>query len=378
MKIGIFSESYKPYISGVTISIETLVNELRTLGHEVFIFAPHHPEARETDPNIYRFPSIRTHYPGFRLSLPFSREILRKIPELGIDLIHTHSPYQTGLLSLFFARRLKLPIIYTFHTLFTQYLHYVPLLPKPALQHILSTYLRGFCNRCDAIIVPTEKVKDILLRDRVKRRIEVLPTGVDMSLVDNFSGEGVREKFKIPKEANLLLYVGRLSKEKNLHFLLDAFSMILKEFSETYLMLVAKGPLEKNLKNYAKSLGLSRNVVFTGEIKFPDVFDYYKASDIFVFSSLTETQGLVLAEAKVAGLPIVAIDAEGAGEMVSHGVDGFLTKPSVEEFSFSVIELLINQPLRVSMSKRAREISWEKLSSKAMAAKAEKLYLSFL
>ncbi|MCX5725969.1 MAG: glycosyltransferase family 4 protein [Candidatus Saganbacteria bacterium] len=377
MKIGVFSESYKPYISGVTISIETLVSELRTLGHEVYIFAPSHPEA-ETDPNIYRFPSIRTHYPGFRLSLPFSRRILKEIPKLDLDIIHTHSPYQTGLLALYFARKLKIPIVYTLHTLFAQYLHYVPLLPKPVLRGILSTYLRGFCNRCDTVIVPTAVVKETLLRDRITSRIEVLPTGVDMDTVDAFSGEGIRERFNIKKETALLLYVGRLSKEKNLYFLLDAFSIVLKYFPETKLMLVAKGPLEKSLRKYARNLKVSGNVIFTGEVKFPEVFNYYKASDLFVFSSLTETQGLVLTEALASGLPIVAIAAEGAKEMVKNGEDGFLTGPSKEDFAYSIIELIINKPLRESMKKRARERAIAAFSSKAMAVKALDIYSSLL
>jgi glycosyltransferase involved in cell wall biosynthesis len=312
------------------------------------------------------------------LSLPFSRRILKEIPKLDLDIIHTHSPYQTGLLALYFARKLKIPIVYTLHTLFAQYLHYVPLLPKPVLRGILSTYLRGFCNRCATVIVPTAVVKETLLRDRITSRIEVLPTGVDMDTVDAFSGEGIRERFNIKKETALLLYVGRLSKEKNLYFLLDAFSIVLKYFPETKLMLVAKGPLEKSLRKYARNLKVSGNVIFTGEVKFPEVFSYYKASDLFVFSSLTETQGLVLTEALASGLPIVAIAAEGAKEMVKNGEDGFLTGPSKEDFAYSIIELIINKPLRESMKKRARERAIAAFSSKAMAVKALDIYSSLL
>ncbi len=377
MRIGHFSESYLPYLSGVTISIDTLIKELRKLGHEIHIFAPHHPKHGDTDPNIYRFPSIRTHYPGFRLAIPFSRKILKKIPSLNLDIIHTHSPYQTGILSMVFAKSLKIPIVYTFHTLFAQYLHYVPLLPKGLMKHLLSRYIRAFCSRCDCIIVPSRRTKILLLEEGIKSRIEVVPSGVDLDLVQKFSGEGIRKKYKIPSEAKVLLYVGRLSKEKNLPFLFRAFKRVQIEIPDAYLLIVAGGPMEKTFKKEAKHLGIAANTIFTHEVKFPEVFDYYKAADIFVFSSLTETQGLVLAEAKACGLPSVAINFEGVSEMIEDGVDGFLTDESEEEFGMRVIQLLMDIYLRDRMSSDARKRA-PLFSSTFMAKRVEEIYSSLL
>ena len=378
MNIAFFTESYKPYISGVTVSIETLAKELRNLGHRVYIFAPHYKGHADSDRDIFRFPSSPTFYPGFRLAIPFSRKIMRELPRLGIDLIHSHSPFQLGILGRRMSRKLKVPFVYTFHTLFDQYIHYVPILPRALAKRLVSAHLRRFCNLSNCVIVPSKPVQNFLLAEEIKTKIEVIPTGVDFELAKRFTGEEVRKKHGIPAEAMILIYVGRLTAEKNLPFLFESFKLIHKRVPNAHLMLVARGPKERSLKLLAKRLGVSESVTFVGQVKYPHVFDYYAASDIFVFSSKTETQGLVIAEAAASGLPVVAVDAAGVSEAIIDGEHGYLVPHDVEEFARKVEHLIKNEETRKRMSEDAFSHAKKRFSVQVYAKKIEKIYRDLL
>ncbi len=371
MNIAFFSESYKPYLSGVTNSIETLKHGLEDLGHKVIVFSPDYPKA-EKHTDVYRFPSIPSPYPGYRLAIPVSMKYLEILKKNKIDIIHSHSPYQLGLLSMHYADKLKVPYIYTVHTMFGKYMHYFPLIPQRFTEDLMTSYIKWFCNRCAAVVAPTLKVKQDLITSGVKKRIEVIPTGIDLSLIKN-DRAALRKRYGIPDDGILLLFVGRLAKEKNLEFLFEAFGKINAKRKNTHLLLAAGGPMEDE---YSKSAG--QNVIFAGQIGFPKVLSYYSAADIFVFSSLTETQGLVLAEAMAAGVPQVAVDAEGAHDVVADGKTGFLTKLSIEEFAAKVIKLIDDKELRRSMSERSKIAASSSFSKEAFAQKIELLYKSVL
>ncbi|KAF0134925.1 MAG: group 1 glycosyl transferase [Candidatus Saganbacteria bacterium] len=358
MRIAFFCDSYKPYLSGVTNSIEILVKELRELGHRVYIFAPRYPGYVDFDPDIIRFPSLPTGYPNFRLALPY----LIRIPE--VDLIHSHSPFQTGLIARYLAHRRRVPFIYTFHTLFTRYVHYAQFIPEPLSKLALSQYIVTFCRRTDLIIAPSKMAKRVLKSWTVRNRIEIVPTGVDLSHIKEANKFQLRKKYNIPQDAKVLVYVGRLSKEKNLSFLLHSFKKLNKL---SYLAIVGAGPMENEIKK-AKI----PNLIMVGEVKYPEILSYYSIGDIFVFSSTTETQGLVLAEAKAAGLPAVALFAGGLVDTVRSGIDGYLT--TKEGFVEHIKLLLTDEKLREKMGKAAREDIINRFSSTAIAKKVECLY----
>ncbi|MFA4967630.1 MAG: glycosyltransferase [Candidatus Margulisiibacteriota bacterium] len=362
MRIAFFCDSYKPYLSGVTNSVELLVNELRALGHKVYIFAPRYPGHVDTDPDIIRFPSLPTGYPNFRLALPY----INRIPD--VDLVHSHSPFQAGLLAKYVAHKRRVPFVYTFHTLFTRYVHYAHFLPEPLSKMSLVGYARQFCRRCDLIITPSKMAKRVLLSWKIKNNTAVVPTGVDFEQLKKIppdSREALRKKFKIPGEAKVLIYVGRLSKEKNVPFLINAF----KKIPDAYLVLVGGGPLLEEIKKMK-----IKNLILTGEVGYPEVLSYYLIGDIFVFASITETQGMVLAEAKACGLPVVALFAGGLVDTVRSGIDGYLAPRSGDKFIVHLKRLLNDGALLKKMGLAAREDAEERFSSKVYGEKIEALY----
>lgn len=369
MRIAFFADSYKPYLSGVTISAEILVNELRTLGHKVYVFAPGYPKHIDTDPDLFRFPSIAGGYPKFRLAIP----VIRGVPE--VDLIHTHSPFQAGLLARLIARRRKVPLVYSFHTLFTRYAHYARFVPPALVKMGIVAYLQSFCRGADAIIAPSVLAKRILRKWGVERPIEIVPSGIELNKLPadpTLTRTELRQKLGLAETDKVLLYVGRISKEKNIQFLLKAFEKIKGEHIK--FVLVGGGPLLKSLQLNPYPLEL----ILTGEVPYPEILSYYFIGDIFVFSSLTETQGLVLAEAKAAGLPIVALFAGGLADTVRSGVDGYLTARNPHSFTEHVARLLADGALRQKMARAAREDARIRFSSAVVAKKIESVYNSLI
>ena len=372
MKIAFFADSYKPYLSGVTNAVEILAKELRLLGHKVYIFAPYYPQHQDCDPDVFRFPSIAGGYPKFRLAIPF----IQHLPE--VDLIHAHSPFQAGLLARFISRHRKIPLVYSFHTLFTRYVHYARFVPKGLAKIGIVAYLQAFCRKVDHIITPSNLAKRILRSWKINTSISVIPTGVELHRFPSFAEKKrnqLKEKYRIPIQSKVLLYVGRISKEKNLSFLVDAYIKL--ERDDTYLVLVGGGPLLKEFRNQIPEK-IKKNLILVGEVPYPEVLDYYSMGDIFVFSSLTETQGLVLAEAKAAGLPIVALFAGGLVDVVRSGVDGYLLPRNLETFIEHLKRLLEDDALRQKMGQAAFKDARERFSSTAVAKEVETIYNSLI
>jgi len=363
VRIGFFSNSYKPYISGVTVSMETLAKELRGMGHTVYIVAPSYPGHKDAEPDIIRVPSFPSSYPGFRLAVP----VVKSFPRL--DIVHAHNPFGMGQLARLAARRQAIPLVFTFHTLFTRYTHHASLVPQDLSKRLLASYLKYYCSLADCIITPTVMVKRSLLAWKVKKRIEVIPTGISLKDTRVSGNPAIRDFLKIGKDAKVLLYVGRLTREKNIMFLVEAF----KKLKDTYFIIVGKGPLYKDIERQNIP-----SLVLAGEVPSEKVYDYCAAADLFVFSSLTETQGLVLAEAKSQGLPIVALYSAALGDAVRSGIDGYLTRRNQDAFLEHVKRLLGDDGLRKKMSLAARQDIAERFSSDQVAKKVETLYNSLI
>ncbi|MDK2815394.1 MAG: 1,2-diacylglycerol 3-alpha-glucosyltransferase [Moorella sp. (in: firmicutes)] len=376
MHIGIFTDSYLPYTSGVVRSIVTFSNELRRLGHRVSIFAPSYGNSRP-EKDIYRFHSLRAPtFKEFALAIPVAPALPRVLRELRIDLIHVHSPFLMGQLGARMARQLGLPLVATYHTLYEEYVHYFPLAPR-LMRKAVRHYTVSFCNRCQLVITPTEVITAYLRENGVKVPVVSIPTGIELDRFQNLDSTWLRKYLQLPPEEIILLHVGRLGKEKNITFILQAFAFVHQQVPDTRLVLVGSGPLKETLQSQARSLGINQAVTFAGSFPFEQMPAVYAGADLFIFASVTETQGLVIAEAKAAGLPVVAVKAYGVEEMVVNGKDGFLTSLDINTFSACVLQLVKDLSLRRQMGEQARQNA-AAFAAAAMARRLEAQYQLFL
>jgi glycosyltransferase involved in cell wall biosynthesis len=376
MRVHYYTESFKPYLSGVTVSVDTFSTGLIEAGHTVTVFAPGYPDYIETDAyQVFRFPSVKAlAYPGYRLAIPLSFNFNSFLKKNEPDIIHSHSPFQLGRLAQRIARRKNIPFVFHFHTLLTEYLHNLRL-PLWLTRPLVIKLIRNFCQKCDLIIAPTSKVKEAIEKEYgITTQVAVLPTGVDDQAVSKANPAGIREKYGVKDNEFLLQYCGRLSKEKNIEFLLKSFEQINREIANVKLMIVAFGPLEKALKDLAEKLGIKDKVIFTGRIERMEIYNYLKAADLFVCASKTETQGLVFSEAKACKKATVAIGIAGAADMVKHGQDGYLTSEDIQEFKTRVISLIKDPDKLQKFSENAYENAKQNYFNSAIIKKLEKLY----
>ena len=245
-------------------------------------------------------------------------------------------------------------------------------------KEVVVKYSNDFCDHCHHIIVPSTEVEQIL-KGHIRTPITVLPTGVPLHMLQQGDPQWLKNNYPIPPENKVLLFVGRLTKEKNLEFLIKAFRQVKDRDPQTTLVLTAQGPIESELKRLATNLDLQldRDVLFTGAVPYETLKHVYHSADLFVFSSMTETQGLVLIEAMAAGLPVVAVKAFGVMDMVDHMIDGILTECDLEEFSQAICSLLENETLYNELKQGALQKAYS-MSSENMARKLEGVYQSLL
>ncbi len=375
MRIGIFTDSYKPYTSGVVTSICTFKDELVKLGHETFIFAPNYPNYQDEEKNVFRYYSLPSPTnPDYALAIPIYPGMNVLLKKLDLDIIHVHSPFLLGRVGLRYAKKYNIPLLFTYHTMYDQYAHYVPVAQDLAKEMAVK-YSNYFCNQCDHVIVPSTDVKDILEGYHIKTPISIIPTGVPLDKFTGKKNDWLRARYNIPENNKILLFVGRLTKEKNLGFLIKAFRQVKRSLPNTTLVLTAQGPLEYELKKLANDLGLSlgTEIIFTGALPFDTLIDVYYSADLFVFSSVTETQGLVLIEAMAAGLPVVAVSASGVNDMVDSGINGMLTDADEDEFSEAIVKILSTPKLYEKYRSNAF-IKAEELSAANTTKKLHEVY----
>ncbi len=356
LSIGFFTDTYAPQINGVTTLLPILDRIFTEQGHEVYIFAPSYQDHRAHRENgkIFRFPAFKfLYHKESRVTIPYHREARRVFQRL--DVVHSHTPFSMGMLAIRVSRRYDIPHLHTYHTLFTEYLHYLPryLRPRPKVVKRIS---RAFCNRCDAVTVPSTPMEEELVSYGVHVPLYVLLFGMDLEAFARPPTRDVRAELGIPDDEKVLLCAGRLSREKNVSFVLRAVRRVL-QMGNVRLVIVGDGPARAELEREARALGLGDRVVFTGYRDWEILVDYYKTADLFVYGSKTETQGIVFTEAQAAGLPVVAVGEMGALEAVSDGVTGVLTREDEEEFAEAVVKLLEDGERRDRMSRAALDMS---------------------
>ena len=337
MRVVLTTESYLPYVSGVTISVESLARGLVARGHDVLVVAPRPAPgaasvatgASGPPPEIawldsYQLPRVAP--PMYRMPWPHPwSPALRDARAFDPDVVHAHSPFVTGLLGLRLARAVAAPLVFTHHTRFGDYGHYLGPLARLGAATV-EAYLTRFRRACAAIIAPSQ---DLAAEIRIRggaRRIEVIPTGVDVAAIGAAAPVDPRARAGWPEGATVVASLGRLAPEKSPDVVLDAVSHV----PAARLLVIGGGPSEASLRERARRPDLAGRVAFTGALAHPDALARLRGADLFAFASRTETQGLVLAEALAAGLPPVAIDGPGVADSVRDGVDGIIV-PALPE-----------------------------------------------
>lgn len=354
MRIAMFSESYLPRISGVVHSLTAFVSALRADGHRVFIVAPRVASYQDLDPDVFRYPSIRTREADFPLGIPYAPGLWSALGSLNLDIVHAHAPFLMGAAAARLARRRHLPLVFTHHTLYDEYVHYAPG-PRWLLRQLVRGYTTRYANRCDCVIVPSRALAARLRAQGVRSRIEVLSTGaLDPQLIGSLDPSWVRPAFGLPPGPPLLVTASRLAKEKSVDLVLRAFEKVARQ-REALLLVVGGGPEEAALRQLAEQVNVGRAIVFAGMQPHRRALECMAAADVFVYGSQTETQGLVIVEAMAAGVPVVAVDALGVGDAVRDGVTGFLVPPSEDALAEKVVRLLDNAALRGTMAAHAKE-----------------------
>ena len=350
MRIGLFTDTYTPEVNGVVTVLTMMTRELRREGHEVYVFCPSHPSGDSVDAGVYRFPSLRfPFYKGIRLAIPYDHTAIELISTL--DIIHSHDPGPLGLLATWASATYHIPHVHTYHTLYTYHRCYLPKPIRPT-RRMVAAGSRLLCNRCDVTIAPSTQMEHELRTYGVTSPIYALPYGVDEEEFAHEVTWDIKTVVGFPTE-DLLLYVGRLGKEKNLRFLLRSFERLLRMHPTAGLIIVGDGPERQPLERYAASLGIAPHVVFTGFLQRTQLIDLYKQA-LFVFASKSETQGLVLMEALMAGAAVVAVGVMGPVDMIVSGETGILVEEDEGEFAEACHQLLLDRERRRTLGLAAQ------------------------
>ncbi len=367
MRISIFTNNYKPFTGGVERSIENQRFILKKKGHDPYIFAPKYPGYKDKQKNIIRLSSVNAPtYPGYYLPLAFRNTIRKHMRYINPHIVHTHHPFLAGEAGLRTGRNMGLPVIFTYHTLYEKYLHYIPL-DKKITKPLINEFVRSYANQCDVVIAPSKYVKDNI---KLETKVEVIPTGVEIHKFDKAYKDYLKERYHLPKDSKILLHAGRLTKEKNLDFLIKSIIAILKEEKKAICFIAGKGDRKEELKDMIRKQNLSHRVIFTGNLAKDELIRYYVSADLFLFSSRSETQGLVLMEAMAGSTPIIALDGPAIDECITDGKNGFIVNENVNEFKARALELLQTDKLKkfsFNAEKSAKDYSIEKMGERLLS-----------
>lgn len=358
LKIAMLTNNYLPFIGGVPISIDRLRRGLRLCSHSVLVTAPDYANRDPDEMNVLRIPALLPwgKQREFRMANIFSPRIGRELRRFKPDLIHSHHPYWMGKAALRQSRRLKVPLVYTYHTRLEHYSHFVPL-PSPLFRNIIShSIVRRYANRCDGVIVPTQSAEEYLRLIGVTSDIYVQPTGIEFDRFQNpADNEQLRNRYSITSEI-VMVSVSRLSKEKNIDFLIEGVGHLKEDCTVPFKCLViGDGPERKRLQDRIEALGLTESIYLVGSVAPEQMAEFYSLGDLFLFASTSETQGMVILEAMAGSMPVVAVRSSGIDDVVQNEINGFKTPADIRKWTGQLQLLLEDEPLRLKLASQARE-----------------------
>lgn len=372
-----FTECYLPTVNGVVVSVNTFAEQLRRLGVEVTVVAPRYAGYSDITDGMLRLRSVTPPWrPDYPLMIPWWSRVASRLRGREPDVVHVHSPFLAGGLGRRVARKLRRPLVFTFHTVYEEYVHYVPL-PRPLARFLARRISRGFAQRCDAVVAPSDGIRDMLRRDGVTSRIEVIPTGLDLELAAPDRLTPTRERWGIPPQASLLAYVGRVAKEKSIDLMLAAFALVAAQVPQCMLLVVGSGAWDAQARAMAVELGIADSVRFAGTLPREDAIRCAADADALLFPSITDTQGLVVVEAMAAGTPCIAARSGAVTGLVRDGVNGVIVEHDAGAVAAAAVSLLRDADRLAHMGAAARETA-RAFSAAAMAGRLLALYESLL
>jgi glycosyltransferase involved in cell wall biosynthesis len=380
MNILFISDVFFPRVNGVSTSINTFATELRALGHQVTLIAPSYTDEDKQEEWIVRVPSHKIYFDPEDRLMNFGKlkALLPWIRDKHFDVIHIHTPFTAHYVGIHFGKKLDIPVVETYHTFFEDYLHhYLPFIPQFISRKLARTISRRQCNAVDGIVSPSKPMLDVLKQYGIKTPAEVVATGLDDSSFANVDGEHFRMSHDIPLTQPMLLFVGRVAHEKNIGFLLEMHLELIKNHPDALLVITGEGPAEESIKHSIDKLGISNKVRMIGYLdRSHELIACYKAADIFVFASKSETQGLVLLEAMAQGTAVVAIAELGTKSILIEGEGVLIAKDDINDFADKVSVLLSDAPKRQMIGEKGRQYAQEKWGAGVLAKKVAKFYKS--
>lgn len=394
LRVAVLAESYLPYLSGVTVSTEALVRGLGARGHRVLLVAPRPRAGTEPgttgavgpDPEVAWMPSYQLPPPvppGYRMPLPATLErVLPQALAFRPQVVHAQSPFMAGLFARRIARKADAPLVFTYHTRFVDYRHYMSAFAGVA-GAVMQRYLDGYLLSCDAVIAPSRDLAAELrqrLDDPARPLIEAVPTGIDVDRLARLEASPPHAAQGWPDDAVVAVTAGRLAPEKSVETVLEGFSRASAREPRLRLVVIGDGPSAPRLRERAASSGLADRVAFLGQLPRLEALAVIKGCDVFLFASQTETQGLVLVESLACGVPVVAVAAPGVRDSVTDGVDGRIVaaEPKQERASAiadALVELARDARARASMA-RAAVAGADRFSVAERLAQVEAVYLA--
>lgn len=376
MVIGFFTDGYFPQLNGVAVSVAACAKALEDLGHEVYIIAPSYPNVKNESKKVIRITSVKySESPNIRLATYLPGKSITLSKKINFDIIHGHGGGPLTMLGFEVAKVSRIPYVVTYHTLWNQYMHYF-LNGKVITPKMTEVASRIFGNRCDMVVVPTNKVKMELLSYGIDKPIKIISNGIDITRFKNASSSWLRQKYGIRSSTKIVLHVGRVGKEKSINYLLDAYCKVLAEVPDSIFILVGDGSVN-TFEEYAKELGIQNNILFTGGLLPLDIPAVYKGADVFVFASRTETQGVVILEAMASGIPVVTVKDDAYVEIFKNGKGGLMVDGDANDFAKEVVGVLSDAKKRELMVKESLKIV-EEHSILATARELEHLYTALI
>lgn len=377
MNIVMVTNTYTPHVGGVARSVAAFSQEYRRRGNRVLVVAPEFPGMPEAESDVVRIPALQNfNGSDFSVVLPLAGLLTEVLDKFQPEIVHSHHPYLLGMTALRIARFRELPLVFTHHTLYEQYTHYVPG-DSPALQQFAIELATHYANLTDQVFAPSESIAALIRERGVQAPVTVVPTGVDLERFGTGDGEGFRASMGIPGDAFVVGHVGRLAPEKNLEFLAEALALFLVDHPRAHVLVAGEGPSESVIRAIFAREGQNARLHCAGVLDHDRLADAYHAMDVFAFASKSETQGMVLTEAMAASVPVVALDASGVREVVRDKDNGRLLHEETPQAFAEALHWLAGLPaeklgaLRQKVRETAHAFSMQSTAGKALASYAQ-------